>query len=377
MKTILYVHDLHFYESNGFVYTSSNFPELYFYRFLEAGDVNLKIYSRIVKVENEDQIPEGYERIKNQRIMVVNECGSTYLKTFFRAVACYRAIKSSDMIVANIPSILGVFVLLINLNSKLRYCVEVAADHDQFSSKRGGFLVSFFMRYFMKYFIRRAQGAAYVANHLKEKFPCNRRTIISSNVNINEVVSGPYIEPEGRDINISFVGGLNERKGLNTLIESISFIKNNTNYNIKLNVIGGHADRNWDSIIRHKNLENNIILHGLLSTKEVINILDRSDLYVQPSITEGIPRATIEAMSRGLPVVATSIPGFQEILDKDVLVKPQDSSELARKIIKMLVNKNELRLNSTRNKLKAKMFLYENLHKIRTEHYKNIFMELF
>src|SRR5262249_38763932 len=63
--------------------------------------------------------------------------------------------------------------------------------------------------------------------------------------------------------------------------------------------------------------------------------LDASDLFVLPSRVEGLPRAMVEAMARGLPCIGTSIGGMPELLPREALVKPGDAEELAAKILEL------------------------------------------
>jgi glycosyltransferase involved in cell wall biosynthesis len=64
---------------------------------------------------------------------------------------------------------------------------------------------------------------------------------------------------------------------------------------------------------------------------DVPRLLSESDVFVMPSLTEGCPLAPLEAMAAGLPVVATRIPGNEEILRHEVtglLVPPRDPEAL-------------------------------------------------
>jgi len=60
--------------------------------------------------------------------------------------------------------------------------------------------------------------------------------------------------------------------------------------------------------------------------------LDRADLFVLPSRTEGLPRALVEAMARGLSCVASAVGGIPELLPADCLVQPGDDQALATAI---------------------------------------------
>ncbi|MGH6915440.1 MAG: glycosyltransferase, partial [Geminicoccales bacterium] len=60
--------------------------------------------------------------------------------------------------------------------------------------------------------------------------------------------------------------------------------------------------------------------------------LDAADLLVIPSWSEGLPRAAIEAMARGLPVIGSAVPGLRELLPDDLLFDPKRPAEIAHLI---------------------------------------------
>lgn len=105
-------------------------------------------------------------------------------------------------------------------------------------------------------------------------------------------------------------------------------------------------DSCWDEINRLRDelgLGRALVLTGY--RKDVPALLASLDLFVQPSYREGMPRALLEAMATGLPVVATSIRGCREEVVNGVtgfLVPPRDHVSLAEAIKKILSSK-ELR----------------------------------
>ena len=54
------------------------------------------------------------------------------------------------------------------------------------------------------------------------------------------------------------------------------------------------------------------------------------DIYIQPSLTEGLPRALLEAMGRGCPAIASQVGGISELLEASCLHRPGDAEGLAR-----------------------------------------------
>ncbi len=87
----------------------------------------------------------------------------------------------------------------------------------------------------------------------------------------------------------------------------------------------------------------------VLAGKPVRGFLDSADLFVLPSRTEGLPRALIEAMARGLPCIGSDVGGIPELLDKDDLVPAGDAGALAAKIAEVLGDPARMEAMSRKN----------------------------
>ena len=91
-------------------------------------------------------------------------------------------------------------------------------------------------------------------------------------------------------------------------------------------------------------VRDNIIFTGFRSDiKEILSVID---LLVIPSLLEGFPMVTLEAMAMAKPIVATSIDGITEQITDGVngiLVPPKDPSALAKAIIKVINDKESAR----------------------------------
>lgn len=77
--------------------------------------------------------------------------------------------------------------------------------------------------------------------------------------------------------------------------------------------------------------------------------LDAADLFLLPSRTEGLPRAMVEAMARGLPCVGSTVGGIPELLPSDDLVLPGDVAALAAKIRAVITDPERMARMSARN----------------------------
>jgi glycosyltransferase involved in cell wall biosynthesis len=80
-------------------------------------------------------------------------------------------------------------------------------------------------------------------------------------------------------------------------------------------------------------------IHWTGHRRDVPTLLPAFDLYVQPSLHEGMSNTILEAMAAGLPVVATAVGGTPEVVDDGVtglLVPPRDPDALAGVIVRLL-----------------------------------------
>ena len=100
-------------------------------------------------------------------------------------------------------------------------------------------------------------------------------------------------------------------------------------------------------------LNGNVVLHGSLPHQQTMEIMERSDIFLQHSMTdpdtgdeEGLPVGILEAMARGLPVVSTFHAGIPEAvvdLETGFLVKEGDSQAMADVLERLIVN-HDLRI---------------------------------
>jgi glycosyltransferase involved in cell wall biosynthesis len=91
--------------------------------------------------------------------------------------------------------------------------------------------------------------------------------------------------------------------------------------------------------VRNLKLEDRILFFGF--RHDIQNWLSACDVFVLPSLYEGLPIAILEAMAAGKPVIATAIPGTDEAVIQGrtgYLVPPQDSGSLAAAIRSMLAD---------------------------------------
>lgn len=74
------------------------------------------------------------------------------------------------------------------------------------------------------------------------------------------------------------------------------------------------------------------------------------DLFVLTSLSEGFPLTILEALSSGVPCIATDVGGVPEILDDEMLVRKWDPGSLAMKISSLLGDPHRRKLLSLRGR---------------------------
>lgn len=135
---------------------------------------------------------------------------------------------------------------------------------------------------------------------------------------------------------ILFVGRMSKQKGIAYLIEAISKLPEEVN----LDLVGdGPLRGELEILAKNLGVYKKIHFSGWLSQDEIIKKYQEADLFVLPSLDEGMPNCILEAMACGLPIVATDVSGSRELIHSGkngILVPPMDSKALAKAIQKCL-----------------------------------------
>ena len=241
----------------------------------------------------------------------------------------------------------------------ISYC---GADPFEFKMAEGtlsGKLMAYYLRCLEKRKLKLADYAHYCTQELFNRYPSQCPYLICSNVSIEvnqEVVDRRLkkIRQTNGIFKIGLIGQFrnNDNKGISTAIKALGLLGNK----YQLEVVGEGGSDRYKDVISNLHLVNQIVFLGYISDREQLNAwLDDIDIYVQPSLSEGLPRATIEAMSRGCPVIASNVCGLIDLLPDDYLINPKDYCILAEKI-KWLSNPEQTKKAAEQNYYKALEF---------------------
>lgn len=155
---------------------------------------------------------------------------------------------------------------------------------------------------------------------------------------------------------IFFTGRLVKQKGLQYLIKAYSMLNSELQDNFKL-VIGGFGPekKKLIDLASKLGIKNRVIFLPWIPNSDFIKRIENCSVYVLPSFYEGLPVALLETMALGKPVVASDIPGIQEVIThgKDgFLFETGNASEL-KKCLELLLEDAKLRKRIGRNARKT------------------------
>ncbi len=112
---------------------------------------------------------------------------------------------------------------------------------------------------------------------------------------------------------------------------------------IQFDIIGDGPERQRVLYtIQDLGLEKNVTLHGRLSSVEVRNKLQESDVFLLSSLSEGVSNAVLEAMACGLPIVTTDCGGMREAVqdgEEGLVVPVRDPEAMASALSKLASDK--------------------------------------
>jgi glycosyltransferase involved in cell wall biosynthesis len=139
----------------------------------------------------------------------------------------------------------------------------------------------------------------------------------------------------GEDVSNQFLIGtvaeLTKNKGLQYLISAAEKLQKEF---VKFVIIGDGEDRDdIEKEIISKKLNRKVVLTGRIDDAEIYT--KAFDIFLLPSIKEGLPYALLEAGAAGTPIIATSVGGIPEIIEdmsSGILIRKKDPDEIVRAI---------------------------------------------
>ena len=169
--------------------------------------------------------------------------------------------------------------------------------------------------------------------------------VIPNGVDADRFMPAPHPRIEG-SVRILFVGRLEPYKGVDTLLNAVAALKRQTTRPFVLCIAGdGSLRSRLTAAADQLGIGDSVEFLGWVSADQIPWVYQTSDIFVLPSVVEGMPNGVLESMATGLPSVASRVPGTEELIDDGTtgtIFEPGDSRALAE-ALKALIEDDETR----------------------------------
>lgn len=212
---------------------------------------------------------------------------------------------------------------------------------------------NFLIRFLRKLILKKADRVTVISNYLKDYVISqgvkeNKVVLIPNGVDIEEFNTNIIPEPR-ENLNVSenhkviiSTSRLVPKNGLSGLIDAIPYIKAEASKPVKLIIIGsGPLKSELEKKIIDKGLSGKVEILDEKKHTELPRFLRTADVFVRPSLSEGLGNSFLEAMAVGLPVIGTTkiagvvktgIADFIKEGETGLSCNPNDSKDIADKI---------------------------------------------
>ena len=248
-----------------------------------------------------------------------------------------------------------------------------------------GKLIAPYMFFKMRSVVGKADYAVYVTDEfLQRRYPRTGSSMAASNVLIcdtdDAILEKRLVKAAGQsdsEVTLMTTAAVDVKyKGQQYVIEAIPKI-NQAGIRVTSYIVGEGSQEYLRSAAEKYGVADQVVFTGNLPLEQVFALLDETDIYLQPSLQEGLPRSVIEAMSRGCIVVGANTAGIPELLEPAYVVRRKSADEIASAVIRICKDSGEVRAeNAKRNFRFSKRYLSSVLDERRNQYFEMIKKEI-
>jgi len=226
-----------------------------------------------------------------------------------------------------------------------------------------------------RYTMRYATYAVYVTSKfLQGRYPTQGVSAAISDVELQPMDDSilarriEKIDSHSGKIKLATAAAVNVAfKGQQFVIEALAKLKAEGNTDFVYHMAGGGDNSALKNLAEQLGVSEQIVFEGSLPHDKMFAWLDDMDLYIQPSLQEGLPRAVVEAMSRGLPALGARTGGIPELLGEKYIFERKGVDDISRLLAE--ISREEMKTMAEKNFEHAKEFQKELLEKKRYDFY--------
>lgn len=375
-------------DKNGNVFTVNHVENsILWERYLKVFD-HLTIIARIQEVDEDI----------NERFLISQDHISFIALPYFIGIKGFIAnyfrintiikdyIQKDHAYICRLPNVFGSMFIKHLIRQNIPYVIELVGDPwDLYGTGTLKNSMNPLFRIFNKYRsfltlrnnVKNAKGVIYVTESaLQKRYPPNKNamTTYASNVVLNQKVfrkKALELSILPNNFKILSIGSLEQLyKSPDLVLKAIHKLKS-LGKKVQLIWLGdGIYKESMIQLAKDLEIDDQVVFKGNVSQNEVFQELENAHLYVHVSRTEGLPRAIIEAMAKGLPCIGTRVGGVPELLNKEALIDKNDIQQLVDKIEFFMNDLEVLNKQAKLNLEKARTYEYNILEKRREGVYK-------
>lgn len=375
----------HFVEYQGAVYTDIAFAYPYWQEYLKVFDE----VCPIARVRNVTTLPKGWQRADGPDVCFIPVTDYIGFWDFLCKMPrvlfdCFRTAGKDGCYLLRGGNI-GTFCWSYLRMRRQPYAVETVGDAGESVLTLKNLqilglnrLIAYVGHKLSRLKTKKAFCASYTSHYLQTLYPSSNRAKewVFSSVNLDEqVITGArtakqfQVEP----FHIISVGRLEPEKGHLVLVKAVEQLFRR-GYKLRATIIGpGKEIDSLQNSVERMGLSGIVNICGAIPWgPQLFASLDQANLFVLPSFTEGMPRALLEAMARGLPAVGSDVGGIKELLSEECRVAPRDYEALAEKMAEVIDDPERLAMMSQTNFRKAMEYKLEIMNQRKLEFWQYI-----
>ena len=381
MTRLLFVHDHRFFRDEaGCVFTSGSLPSEIWGRYLEhAGSV------RVIGRDGGLLPPDAnYARADHDGVSFELIAGASYAQLILGSKPVRDRVRSEveacDVAVVRLPSELGFIAAAECRRAGKPYAVEMVGCAWDAMRNHGSWFGWFYaplFRHRTRRALREAPLVLYVTSKwLQGRYPTEGKAFAASDVEIAAMGPAELQSREarlqrianGQPPELGTVASLRIRsKGIQTALAALAELRRR-GIELRYHVLGPGDPAPWQAEAASHGVADLVTFDGIRPAGEgVRQWLDTIDIHLQPSFQEGLPRATVEAMSRGAACIGSTCGGIPELIPPERLHEPGDVAGLVGRIRSLATNAERLSEASARDLATARNFEPERLAAIRSK----------
>lgn len=342
-------------DTEGNWYTDPNFNDDVWKRYVDLADSLTILLRRERKVYTKEYALQKFNKVlDDSRIRIVPLVDFTESKLSMLNPFVYKEIKR--VIFAEVQKADKCFIRSGSHYTRVAYdaCIKY---HKPYLFEATGFAYESFSHHSFigriiankvendyRLMARDAVQATYVTSEaLQKRYPCASGKMIGvSNVQLStlddSILTKRLKKIQNRQSSDTLVLGTAafldvKWKGQYLVIKALAELKRQGYTNFRYELLGMGTGQELIKLAESLGVKDEVKVIGAVPHSKVFEWLDSLDIYIQPSFQEGLCRAIIEAMSRGLPVVCSNTGGNYELIDNDYIFDCGDYNKMSSLLI--------------------------------------------